>query len=205
MGKFHIGTITTEDVRKRLKAVPNKPSYGEDEVSYTDLKLLAEWVVKPLATIFEASVKEGAFPQRWKSSRIKPLWKGEGNSKEKASSYRPVALLSATGRLLEGIVAERMDKYAEERGIAHNKVHGFRKGRGVGTGMLSLWEDVLEEAGEGKKVVALAFVDVSAGFDSVPHVNLLRKLEAIGYDKEALRWLSDYLTVREQYLSLIHI
>ena len=136
VGKFHIGPITSEDVRKRLKVVPNKPSYGEDEISYTDLKLLAEWVTQPLARIFEASVKQGAFPQRWKSSRIKPLWKGEGNPKEKASSYRPVALLSATGRLLEGIVAERMDKYAEERGIVHKKVHGFRKGRGVGTGML---------------------------------------------------------------------
>ena len=46
-------------------------------------------------------------------------------------------------------------------------------------------EWVREETGEGKKVVALAFIDVSAGFDSVPHVNLLRKLETIGYDKEA--------------------
>ena len=104
VGKFKIGTITTEVVRKRLKAVP---------ISYTDLKLLARWTVKPLAAIFDASVKLGAFPQRWKSSRIKPLWKGEGNPKEKASSYRPVALLSATGRLLEGIVAERMDRRRE--------------------------------------------------------------------------------------------
>ena len=72
------------------------------------------------------------------------------------------------GRLLEGIIAERMDRYAEERGIIHNQVHGFRKGRGVGTGMLSLWEDIIHEAGAGKKVVALAFIDVSAGFDSVP-------------------------------------
>ena len=133
-----------------------------------------QWTAK----IFDASVKLGAFPKRWKSSRIKPLWKGEGNPKEKASFYRTVALLSAIGRVLEGIVAERMDKYAEERGISHSRIHGFRRGRGVGTGMLSLWEDVLEEAGVGKKVVALAFIDVSAGFDSVPHVNLLRKLEA---------------------------
>ena len=68
-----------------------------------------------------------------------------------------MALLSAIGRLLEGIVAERMDRYAEERGIAHSQIHGFRRGRGVGTGMLSPWEDILEEAGDGKKVVALAF------------------------------------------------
>ena len=73
-------------VSKRLRGVANKPSYGEDEISYTDLKLLARWTVDPLAKIFDASVKLGAFPKRWKSSRIKPLWKGEGNPKEKASS-----------------------------------------------------------------------------------------------------------------------
>ena len=51
-----------------------------------------------------------------------------------------------------------------------------------------------------KKIVAMAFVDVSAGFDSVPHTQLMRKLELIGYDKGALRWLCDYLTDRCQYV-----
>ena len=200
VGKFTLGKIVEKDVRDRLRKVDNKPSYGEDEISYTDLKLLEKWVVKPLTRIFQASVDKGIFPRRWKSSRIKPLWKGEGNPKEKPESYRPVALLSAMGRLLEGIVAERMDDYAESRGLVHKQVHGFRKHRGVGTGMLKLWEEVLKDGGTGKKVVALAFLDVSAGFDSVPHTQLMRKLEAVGYDKGALKWLSDYLTGRWQYV-----
>ena len=200
VGKFSIGEVTEQDVERRLRKVENKPSYGEDEISYMDLKLLKNWVVKPLTRIYKLSLKIGHFPKRWKSSRIKPLWKGEGNSKECAGSYRPVALLSAMGRLLEGIVAERMDNYAEGRGIVHKQVHGFRKHRGVGTGMLKLWEEVLKDGGDGKKVVALAFIDVSAGFDSVPHTQLMRKLEAIGYDKGALKWLSNYLTDRTQYV-----
>ena len=44
------------------------------------------------------------------------------------------------------------------------------------------------------------FVDVSAGFDSIPHTQLLRKLELICYDHQALKWLSDYLTGRSQYV-----
>ena len=66
--------------------------------------------------------------------------------------------------------------------------------------MLKLWEEVLKDGGAGKKVVALAFLDVSAGFDSVPHTQLMRKLEAVGYDKGALQWLSNYLTGRTQYV-----
>ena len=200
IGKFSIGEITEKDVRKRLRGVKNKPSFGEDEISYADLKLLAKWVEKPLADVFTKSLKQGEFPKRWKTSRIKPLWKGEGNPKESAKSYRPVALLSAMGRLMEGVIAERMDLYSETRGLVHKQVHGFRKNRGVGTGMLRLWEDVMKEGGGGKKIVAMAFVDVSAGFDSVPHTQLMRKLEVIGYDKGALKWLSDYLSDRCQYV-----
>ena len=66
--------------------------------------------------------------------------------------------------------------------------------------MLRLWEDVMKDGGGGKKIVAMAFVDVSAGFDSVPHTQLMRKLELIGYDKGALKWLCDYLTDRCQYV-----
>ena len=84
IGKFSIGEITEKDVRKRLKGVKNKPSFGEDEISYADLKLLAKWVEKPLAEVFTKSLQQGEFPKRWKTSRIKPLWKGEGNPKESA-------------------------------------------------------------------------------------------------------------------------
>ena len=200
VGGFSIGDITEQDVARRLRGVKAKPSYGEDEVSYKDLKILSRWVINPMTKVFQRSIKQGEFPSRWKSSRIKPLWKGEGNKKEEAKSYRPVALLSAIGRLLEGIVAERMDRYSEERGLVHRQIHGFRRRRGVSTGMLSLWEEVMKEGGEGNKIVAMAFIDVSAGFDSVPHTQLLRKLEGIGYGTGALKWISDYLTGRSQYV-----
>ena len=58
----------------------------------------------------------------------------------------------------------------------------------------------MKEGGEGKKIVAMALIDVSAGFDSVPHTQLLRKLEGIGYGTGALKWISDYLTGRSQYV-----
>ena len=48
--------------------------------------------------------------------------------------------------------------------------------------MLHIWEEVMKEA----------FVDVSAGFDPVPHCQLLKKFEASGYDEQALKWLNNY-------------
>ena len=59
-----------------------------------------------------------------------------------------------------------------------------------------LWEDVMRYGGTKEKVVA--FMDVRAGFDLVPHSQPLRKLELISYDSKALKWLS--LTGRSQYV-----
>ena len=50
------------------------------------------------------------------------------------------------------------------------------------------------------RIVALCLLDVSAGFDSVPHVNLLRKLEMYGYGDGTLQWIGSYLEGRKQFV-----
>ena len=84
--------------------------YGPQAASKVDSEALAQ--------IFNASVTIGAFPKRWKTSRIKPLWK-EGNPKDTGQ------LPSCQQWLLEGVVAERIDRYAGDRGLAHGQIHGF--------------------------------------------------------------------------------
>ena len=46
----------------------------------------------------------------------------------------------------------------------------------------------------------MCLLDVSDGFGSVPHTNLLRKLETYGYGNDALQWFASYLSNREQYV-----
>ena len=45
-------------------------------------------------------------------------------------------------------------------------------------------------------IVSVCFLDVSAGFDTVPHSYLLRKLQLIGYAGNMLKWVKSYLTGR---------
>ena len=56
---------------------------------------------------------------------------------------------------------------------------------------------MLDEIERGR-IVAMCLLDLSAGFDSVPHVNLMRKLECYGYGDGALRRFSSYLKDRTQ-------
>ena len=44
------------------------------------------------------------------------------------------------------------------------------------------------------------FFDYRKAFDSVPHLPLIAKLEALQFNEVILRWLTDYLTNRKQYV-----
>ena len=46
--------------------------------------------------------------------------------------------------------------------------------------------------------VAAVFFDLHNAFDSVPHKTLIDKLEQTGVNPHVLRWITDYLTNREQ-------
>ena len=81
-------------------------------------------------------------------------------------------------------------------------MHGFRKGRCCDTDMLEVWEFVLRRTEMGE-LVALGFLDVSAGFDTLPlvHLCILRKMETqFGMDQPSLQWLSSYLKGWTQYV-----
>ena len=66
--------------------------------------------------------------------------------------------------------------------------------------MLEVWEYVLRRTELGE-LVALDFLDVSAGFDTLVHLCILRKMEVqFGMDQAALEWLSSYLEGWTQYV-----
>ena len=56
------------------------------------------------------------------------------------------------------------------------------------TSLLEMGEHVQEEVSKGN-LVSVCSMDISAGFDTVPHNYLLRKLEMFGYEDSALAWV----------------
>ena len=111
-----------------------------------------------------------------------------------------MALLAAVSRITESILAKQLDDYQENNKLVHKGVHGFRRERGTNTAMLETWEFVLEKTEKGE-LVALDFLDISAGFDTMIHLYLLRKMEVeVGMGEKSLKWLSSYLKNWLQYV-----
>ena len=88
--KFRIQKVTEEQVKNMIRKVDSKGSFGVDLISYKDIKLLEKYVARPLTELVNLSIETRYYPSRWKTARVKPLWKGEGNDRKIPKSYRPV-------------------------------------------------------------------------------------------------------------------
>ena len=76
---------------------------------------------------------------------------------------------------------------------------GFRSRRSTVTALLSITQDWHTALERGQDICAI-FFDYRKAFDSVPHLPLIAKLEALQFNEVILRWLTDYLTNRKQYV-----
>lgn len=75
--------------------------------------------------------------------------------------------------------------------------HGYRKGRSTTTAMVNLIEGIFEARDNGQ-AAELTLCDLSKAFDSIPHEELLRKMEYYGIRGNANKMMVTYLKNRKQ-------
>lgn len=142
-------------VIKRAKRKGNKAP-GPDGIQG---RLLAEAQVSALDTyggLYDGCLRTGIFPKRWKTAKV-VLLKKEGKPDGEASSYRPLCLLNEEGKVLEGIIKNRMEECMREgeRELSENQ-YGFRRGRSTVDAILRVKEVVKEKMEKGMEVLAMS-------------------------------------------------
>ena len=197
--KFSLRTVKEKEVLKILKALKGKKSYGLDGITSEILKIGAEVLAIPLTWIINTSITTGKFPEDWKISKIIPLFK-KGNRRT-TKNYRPVALLSVAGMILEKVVAMQIEEFFESNGLFGSFQFGFRRGKSTVSELLTLF-DILLDAKQDKKEILLIMYDLSSAFDLADHKILIAKLKVYGFDSKALKWVESYLENRKQFVTV---
>ena len=117
--------------------------------------------------------------------------KEERTSKE---NYCPVSLLPLITKLFERDMYNQILSYIEKYLSPYS--FGFRKGHSTEqclNVMIERWKKALDE-----KNVRTVLTDLSKAFDCLNHELLIAKLEAYGFETEALSFIYDYLSKRNQ-------
>lgn len=187
--------IDTSTVLKLLNELDVSKSAGPDNMHPRVLKELANVLAELLAIVFRASLTEGIVPYQWKQANVTPLFKK--GSKSNPGNYRPVSLTSIPCKLMEKIIRTSVFSHLAANSLLSDCQHGFVANRSCVTNLISVIDDWTDSLDDGVPIDA-AYLDFAKAFDCVPHLRLLKKLEAYGIGGHLKNWIGDFLSDRKQ-------
>ena len=152
--------------------------------------------------IINYSLKEGSFPNCFKTAYVTPLLKKPNLDRNLLKNYRPVSNLSFLSKLIEKVVAKQLNNYIDSEGLSNVNQSAYRRLHSTETALLKIQNDIAALLDSGK-AVALTLLDLSAAFDTIDHDILFNSLrDWFGVDGTVLRWIRSYLSNRKQKVKL---
>ena len=93
-----------ETLTEHIAKLKPKTSSGQDLLSNKLLKLASKFIIHPLLKLINLSLESGYVPEQITLAKVIPVLKG-GNC-QNLNNYRPIAIVSSVGKLLERVVCQ---------------------------------------------------------------------------------------------------
>lgn len=179
------------ELDEALSGLRFSTSPGPDGMTYAALFHLATIGKVRLLKLYNTSWETGQVPRDWKTSSIIPILK-QGKSPLDLSSFRPVALSSCVGKIMERMIHTRLEWYLEQYDIYPEVMAGFRRGRNSLDNIIDLTTSI-EKQKKSRRITTAVFLDIKGAFDSVSHKAICNALCYAGIGGHLYAWILDYL------------
>ena len=93
---------------------------------------------------------------------------------------------------IEKVVHDRTNEILSENKILYNYQSGFTTNHSTNLCLSFLTDKILKDFDEGL-LTGMVLIDLQNAFDTINHEILLKKLEAIGFSDQCIRWFRSYL------------
>lgn len=181
------------DLRGVITEMPrNRRTRGED-VPNQLIKSCPETFMKLLLILFNACILFGYHPMDFKHSVTIVLKKGSGPF-WKASRYRPIALLSIIGKLLERLVALRLAAIAKEKSMIPVSQMAF-PGRTAPSAVKHV-VNIVREASRNYMIASGLSLDLGGAFNNVNRCKVLENMENLGVPDWLIKFTWSFLSNR---------
>ena len=173
-----------------MKFLDDLKSSGPSSILTKLLKLVRNEISPTFSEICNSSFTEGIFPDKNKIAKVIPVHKK--SSTDDVNNYRPISLLSTFSKIMEKLVAARLNNFLDLHSIIFPNQFGFRAGCSTTHSLVSITETINKTI-EQKKFGCGVFIDLKKAFDTVNHNILLQNLEHYGIRDNVLLWFKSYL------------
>lgn len=167
---------------------------GADNIGASIIKHLPKITRQILLIIINIIWLRGECPSTWKEAILTPIAK-PGKDSSSPLSYRPIALTSTLGKIMERMVKFRLDWFLERNHFIHPAQSGFRTGRKTTDHIVQL-ENAIQSGFANKESTLVVFLDFEKAYDMIWHVGVLIKMQGMGLKGRIIRWMDDFLKNR---------
>jgi hypothetical protein len=191
--------ITAEEITNALKTTSPSSAPGPSGVGYRLLKWAHEARPDALTEIFNRSLSEGTHP--WKHATVVVLNKPNKPDYSLAKAYRPISLLECTGKLMEKIVAKRVNHDITAADLLPMSQFGSRPHHNAVDAVATVVHRIQATRWAGRAGALLLF-DISGFFDNINPARLARILHLKGFPTNVCDWVLSFLTGRTAALKI---
>lgn len=184
-----------KEIKNSIKNCINpKKAPGHDLITGKMIREIPDKCIKLVTYIFNAIMRTGYIPQKWKISQIIMIHK-PGKDETQISSYRPISMLPTISKLFEKMVLGRLKPVLENQNIIPDHQFGFRSQHGT-IEQVHRIVNAIKLTYEEKKYCSAVFLDIAQAFDKVWHKGLVHKIKELLPNNFHLV-LQNYLTQRQ--------
>lgn len=192
---------TEDEITRVICSAPSK-SCPADPLPTWLLKMHIHLLAPTITRIVNMSLDLGEFPASMKKAQVVPLLKKPSLDAEQLKNYRPVSNLTFLSKVIEKIVAARINNHLSTYQLHEPMQSAYRECHGTETALVCVQNDLLRALDQ-KQAVYLVLLDLSAAFDTIDHNILLDRLQHdIGIQGLALKWVRSYLHDRYQSVTI---
>jgi len=192
--------FTKEEVEDELKRGRRETAPGLDSIPNQVLKVMASCLAPAVQQIFNACLRLGFFPSKWKESLVINIRKPGADSKA-PKGYRPISLLSTLGKKFESLLNARLKRHMEANNAWNSRQFGFRARKCTMKALWRLTQFAHRSFNKKRQTAAISF-DIQGAFDNLNPTLLWYRLYQAGLPNETLRPITDFLSNRSAHIQV---
>lgn len=189
--------ITLDELSLCIKS-KKESAPGKDGITYNMLKSLPIHSKQVLAELFNDQLSSPQIPLSLKDTIIIPICK-PGKSPEDPLSFRPIALTSCLLKVLESLLATRLERVYQKSIDDRELQFGFRKGKSVNDALSFLISTIYASFLRNEFVIVV-FLDVRQAYDSVQFDLLERTLLSMDLPLSVIELIRSLVVQRNIFL-----
>jgi hypothetical protein len=185
--------ISIREISGMLKQCKNSAP-GEDQVQYQMLDNIHASLLTFIQILFNRIFLNHCYPDSWRLAIILSFLKPNKPSTS-PTSYRPIALTSCIGKLMEKVINVRLVSTLEANNILSPVQYGFRRLHSTIDSLTRITTDITT-AFTRKEQTACVFFDMEKAYDTTWKFGIVEKLHKSGIRGNLAKYIINFLKNR---------